>query len=366
MTRVTITRQLDVRDASSIPVWRQGMAQWEWKEFTGSSSMSGTQPTTVPPGNLGGRIDAWNSLCANGASVYTAAAGGHTDYSGNEAYQLDLSAASPAWAILRQPTPAAYISYDVDRYAQEPDGKQRPAATQHYFTLFYVNDQIVLTGLEATYGTGTHRSIECVAYDLATNDWLPKDAYPDVPSQTYAHARCIDPRDETIYYVGSTRLYKRSAAGAWTALALFSPVVQSEDAFYKRSCAVDTTRNRIVFFQDAYRVGSNGGVIYDIASDSYSQITLTGTYGSHVASLYGPGVWFDATLDRFILKDPLDDTVYTVHPTTFAVEALATTGGAGMADAAAEIYNRFIYVPDLAGFFYQPRHSSNGWFLASE
>lgn len=30
------------------------------------------------------------------------------------------------------------------------------------------------------------------------------------------------------------------------------------------------------------------------------------------------------------------------------------------------VFNKFVYVQSLGGFYYQPSHASNGWFLASE
>ncbi len=359
MTSISFTRAIEVYDGSARPAWRNTLARWQWTQLSGTAAFSGVTPTvTTGLGSLYTRIDAWNGFCAKESLVLTAAAGGHADYAGNEAYKLDLSASTPAWVILRQPTAAAYLTWDEDYYL---DG--RPSATHQYYSQYAIGNEIILTDNGSVWGSGNHSNDECVAFDLITNDWKPQGTYPDSPAGPYATARCIDPRDNTIYYAGSTRLHKRHpTTGVYTQLASWP---ENATAVYYRASAVDTTRNKVVFFGNAY-IPSNGGLVYDITSGTMSAITFSGTGVSNVVAQSGHSAWYDSGLDRFLVKTDSGSTIYTVNPVTWECAVLSTTGGSSITNAVNGVFNKFVYVPSLGGYYYQPNHASNGWFLASE
>lgn len=358
MTRATATTTIEVLAAGGRPAWRNALARWQWVQLSGTAAFSGVTPTTNPGGSYNGRLDAWNGFAAKGSSVYIAGMGGHADYAGNEAYKLDLVAASPAWTILRQPTPAAQVTLNTPYYA---DG--RPSSGHLYYSLYAVGDELIRTDNGSEWGDGNHSDDECVAFSLTTNDWRANGTYPDSPAGPYAVARCIDPRDGTIYYAGLSALHKRHpTTGAWTQLASWP---ENGTAVYYRPGAVDTTRNRVLFFGNAY-IPSNGGLLYDVAANTMTSIVFSGTGMAAVIAASGNSSWYDAVIDRFIVKNTSGASVYTVHPTTFECVALATTGGGSIANAVNGVFNKFVYVPSMGGYYYQPNHASNGWFLASE
>lgn len=368
MASTTFTRAIEVYDGSARPAWRNALARWQWAQLSGTSEFSEVTPTTNPGGAYRGRLDAWNGFTAKDSAVYTAGMGGHTDYAGNEAYKLDLSVASPAWVILRQPTPAAYLTYGTQASnapycLQEPDGKIRPSSAHLYYALHAIGNELIRTDNGSQWGDGNSSDDKCVAFDLSTNDWRPPGTYPDSPAGPYATARCIDPRDNTIYYAGSTHLHKRHpTTGVYTQLASWP---ENATAVYYRASAVDTTRNKVVFFGNAY-IPSNGGLVYDITSGTMSAITFSGTGVSNVVAQSGHSAWYDSGLDRFLVKTDSGSTIYTVNPVTWECAVLSTTGGSSITNAANGVFNKFVYVPSLGGYYYQPNHASNGWFLASE
>lgn len=374
MTSISFTRAIEVYDGSARPAWRNTLARWQWYEIPGTINFSGVLPTTIPGGSDAGRLNAWNGFAASGSAVYTAGMGGHTDYAGNEAYKIDLNSSSPTWTILRQPTPAAYliqgtIGNSQPLYALEPDGKRRPSSGHLYYSLHVVGDEIIRTDNGSQWGDGNANDDKCFAFDLTTNDWRPDGTYPNSPSGAYSTARCKDPRDGTIYYAGSSGLYKRNpSTGVYT---LIGPWAENETSVYYRASAVDTLRNRVVFFGDAYRP-SNGGIMFDLTSNARTAITFSGTGVSSVVAQSGHSAWYDTGLDRFLVKTDTGSTIYSVNPTTFEVSLLSTTGGSSILNAVNGVFNKFVYVPDLRGYFYQPQHTSTGvagsnaWFLASE
>lgn len=358
MTRATATVQINVLAAGGRPAWRNALARWQWTQLAGTAAFSGVTPIANPGGSYSARLDAWNGFTAKGSAVYIAGMGGHSDYAGNEAYKLDLSAASPAWVILRQPTPADQLTIDQAYYA---DG--RPATAHLYYSLHAVGNELIRVMNGSHWPSGQSSDNECVAFDLATNDWRPQGTYQDSPASSYAWAICVDPRDGTIYHTGNTALHSRNpTTGAWTQRAVLP---QNGDSTYYRASAVDTLRGKVMFFGNAY-VPSNGGLLLDIATNALSQITFSGTGVSEVVAASGNSAWYDAALDRYLVKTGAAGAVYTVHPTTYAVAALSTTGGGAIAAAVNGVFNKFVYVQSLGGFYYQPSHASNGWFLASE
>lgn len=369
MARVSITRKIEVRDPSARPAWRNALTQWQWAELAGTAALSGQAPadTTGLLGSSGlvSRINAWNGFCSKGAEVYLAAAGGHYDYFGNEAYKLDLSAATPSWLMLNQPTPGAQVVLNVPYYT---DG--RPTATHLYYAFWAVGDELIRVMSAPYSGNGNTGGPEVDAFSLIGNDWRRDgiDAmYPDSPPSSLARAICKDPRDDTIYFTASTYLSKRHPiTGAWTQLASWP---QNGSATYYCASAVDTLRNRVVFFGDGYRLPL-GGLVYDIATNSFLEINFSSADGNATAQLITPAAghsaWYVPELDRFIVKTNTTNKVYLVHPETWVVIEQVTTGGGGITAPSNGIFNKFVRVPGLGGIFYQPNHASNGWFLATE
>lgn len=370
--RVGDVVRLDVSIAAAgggWPAWRQGMAQWEWKELAGTAAFSGAKPTDTRYGAASGRLDAWNGFAASGKSVYIAGMGGHADYSGNEAYKLDLSVASPSWAMLREPSAWEDRLTNVAYFA---DG--RPNSAHLYYSLWCIGNEIIRVRNDSHWEGGQTGDRKCVAFDLLVNDWTCATAYagagttwPDSPNGTTGLAVCKHPDTDEIYVVGATHLHRRNpTTGVWTQLAALA---DNGSAAYYRASAVDTTRNRLVIFGDSYDTPL-GGILYDIAGNSFSTIAFSSddanASAQAIASSGGQSAWYDATLDRFIVKTGTGDDVYLVHPTTWVVTAQSTTGGGSIVDAVNGVLNKFVHVPELGGIFYQPRHSSNGWFLATE
>lgn len=362
MTRATATVKINVVAAGSRPAWRNALARWQWTQLAGTAAFSGVLPNDTTgiwgTSGPGGRLDAWNGFTSKGSTVYIAGAGGHDDWGGNEAYKLELNTASPAWAILCQPTPGGQATLNTPYY-----GDGRPSSAHLYYSLHAVGNELIRVMNGSQWGDGNHQDNECVAFDLATNDWRAGGTYPDSPTSSYALAICVDPRDGTIYHTGNTALHSRNpTTGAWTQRAVWP---QNGSSTYYRASAVDTLRGKVMFFGNAY-VPSNGGLLLDIATNALSQIVFSGTGVSEVVASSGNSAWYDSALDRYLVKTGSAGAVYTVHPTTYEVATLSTTGGSAIAAAVNGVFNKFVYVQSLGGFYYQPSHASNGWFLASE
>ena len=352
------------------PAWRKALARWQWKQIP-NSDLSSVVPSPSVPGALSARIDAWNGLAADTRTnrLYSAANGGHADYSGNEVAELDLSGDTAAWRMLRAPTPAASIVASDNTkglyYDYYLDG--RPASTHTYYALQFIasRNAIFKFGAGSLWGTGNESNWKTDAFSLASNDWHSAGTWPDANSQrggAIGAPVCKNPYTEEVYVATPAGLKRFDpASGTYTTLAAWP---DNSTAVYARACAVDPVRNRVVFFGDAYRVPA-GGLMYDAASNSISRITFAGAASDITAQSYHYA-WYEARIGRFLLKTTASDKVYEIDPQTFAVAQVGTTGGAGMPDAMNGVHTRWQRLPNLGGYAYYPRNGSGVWFLAVE
>lgn len=352
------------------PTWRKAMSRWQWQQLPGTD-LSSVVPSPAVPGSLATRIDAWNGLAADTRTnrLYSAANGGHADYSGNEVVELDLSGATLGWRMLRAPTPAASIvasDYTKGIYHDYYlDG--RPASTHTYYALQFIASRNAIFKFAAgsLWGTGNEGNWKTDAFSLASGDWHSAGTWPDaMPTRGNAIAApiCKNPYTEEVYVATPAGLKRFDpSSGTYTVLAGWP---DNSTAVYARACAVDPVRNRVVFFGDAYRVPA-GGLVYDAATNSISRISFTGAASDITAQAYHYA-WYEARIGRFLLKTTVGDKVYEIDPQTYAVAQVGTTGGGSLPDAMNGVQTRWQRLPNLGGYAYYPRSGSGVWFLAVE
>lgn len=352
------------------PAWRKGLARWQWYQVPGTDMLS-VVPNPSVPGSIVDRIDAWNGLAADTRTnrLYSAANGGHANYSGNEVVELDLSSAAPAWRMLREPTPAASIvasDYTKGTYADYYlDG--RPASTHTYYALQFIasRNAVFKFGAGSLWGTGNESNWKTDVFSLGTGDWHPAGTWPDSIIRRGGNTAtpvCKHPATEEVYIATPDNLRRFDpASGSYATLASWP---DNYTAVYARACAVDPVRNRVVFFGDAYRTPA-GGLVYDIASNSISRITFSGAASEITVQNYHYA-WYEPKVGRFLLKTIYGGKVYQIDPVTFAVAEIGTTGSDTMPDAANGVHTRWQRLPNLGGYAYYPRSGSGVWFLAVE
>lgn len=357
--------------AESYPVWRQGQVAWQWIRIPGSD-LSSVEPSVRVPGNLRNRINAWNGLAADreGSRLFSVGNGGHADYAGNEAYAIDLSVDSPAWVLLREPTlPEFIVASNASRGVFNDyylDG--RPSSTHTYFALNYIGrfDVVFKFGAGSTWGTGNERNWKTDVFSLTDNDWMPAGSWPDVipgeRSDSTAASICMNPLTEQVYIAGRGLRRFEPESRAFTTLGPRWP--DNSSAVYARGCAVDTRRNRIVYFGDGYNT-PDGGLVYDIAANRLLPIRFSGDGLAEVTAKVSNFGWYDPTIDAFLVKTNQADRVYRIDPEVFSITRVDTAGGEDIPDAVNGVQTRWQWLPALGGYAYYARHGSGIWFLAT-
>lgn len=360
---------------SGWPAWRTALAAWQWYEIPGTA-MSNTVPSPAPTGGAANRVEAWNGIAVLGMDVYLAGVGGHDDYWGNEAYKIATSADSPgAPILLRQPTPAADYLTDTDYFA---DG--RPTSSHTYYALQsdQSRNRIFRFGVGSGCGTGNHITPNVDAFNLTLGDWDAADFWADVPeSISNGLSICKHRTTGDVYIAGASKMWRWNRSDAsFTILTDQWPTGGNGTATAARASLIDTVRNRLVVLGNSYATPA-GVMILDLSNNTWSTATLTGALASMVAAQAGNAAHYDVGLDKYLVRrswaaagDPptflAGGEILLVDPVTWAVTALATTGGSGIPATNAGVFGLLQQAPELAGYFFLPTGTSNLRFLAGE
>ncbi len=354
--------------AAGTPLWRQGVAKWQWVEIPGSalSSLPVPDPFTGAFEAPSGRLDAWNGFAANRDTnrVYLACAGGHADWAGNEVYEINLQADHPIWRMLRGPTMGDAVVKYQDYYT---DG--RPSSTHLYYALHFVRARGRIFKLSAgsLWGSGNENNSKVDAFSLANNDWDPIGTYAEgtpngaVINRPYAQ----HPDTEDLYTYFSAFFWRWNAASAtWDQLAP-RPSYANDDLLYGSASAVDTMRGRVIFTRNVYKVAEKQGFAITLSgTPTLSDITFSGPAAGKLSEPQS-GMDYVASEDAFLLKSATAGEIVRIDPTTFAAAVQPTTGPQPP-DAVNGVFTRWQYLPKLKGFVYEPSASENFWFVATE
>jgi len=339
--------------------WMSDVAVNEWKEIPGSSfnnlavSMGAPNGSGTMPGD---KIDAWCGLVAAGTKIYTPWNGGHDNYWGNEVDVVDIGVSIPAPVRLENSSATGDVTFSSAAYS---DG--RPPSCHSYTSLHYnaTDQRIIRVGAPAISKSGAQRN-ECASFSTVTNQTEAAGTVPDVPGSINetAPASWRDVNDN-LYIIVSYNIYKYTrASNTWNGTAVASTLDQPG---FQCCAALDTLRNRVLI--------TGGANAQDkpwlFTPPSTTQAVTFGGSEPTILHSIGAGIVYCADIDRYVARlHTAGGAAYTVHPTTFAVEPLVTTGGASIpASVLGSIYSRILPMPSLNGLVYLPRYSSNFWFL---
>lgn len=367
---------------TGLPTWRQGMAQWEWKEISGTSFENTPAPNpnnSNTPETSRFRIDAWGSLAVNrgNGKVYMARSGGHTDWAGNEVYMVDLGVNTPsAPTIIGTGSLANAIGFDV---SYNTDGK--PASAHLYYSMQIVTarNRLFTMYSGALWGSGGAHNNNVDGFNLSNNTWDAQSTWTSMPGSSINaadRACCQDPDTEDIYCGGPTGIMKWTQSTAtWSSLTTSYPSGGGGDAVLASASAFDTTRDQVYFLRNAYATGTLSGFTVTSGGTTTAR-SLSGAAASTVYGDLGCSLEYIAPLDIYLFKSRTTGNVYQIHPTTFSATQVTTSGTApstvytsgGNSNGN---YNRFRYCPVLGGCVYVAlgdniQGSSNFFFLATE
>lgn len=283
-----------VAPASEFPAWRENAISGRW--MTLSTSIDDVNPdpggTSSYRGNSGhGSVcTAWNGAVASPDSLIIGAAGGDQDYGGNEVYELDLSADSPAWS--REVEPATSLNLGGSYHGDGSPNCGHNYDHQVFIPPGVTNGNRLFQPLRYSLYNGVNSTIEAASWVRGTSSWDAQDTFLDFPANaTESAAVAWDSQGgyvwvaETLQGQGMFRF--DPASNTWTSYSN-----NTADNFYSNTSAIDPYRRCMVV------INSSEFWVYDLEDPAATPIQPTVT-GSG-PSINAPGLVFHPPTNCFI------------------------------------------------------------------
>lgn len=347
------------------------MPLWQWHEIP-NTALSSVDPAVRSLGNTGPRskIDAWCGACLKrrGSVYMLGAAGGHSDYAGNEVDALALNVATPRWNQLRGPTSNSDIISGVQFYRD-----LRPSATHTYYATQFIEtlNRMLVFASGGAYGPfppapsdwpyrGSSRSF---SFNVATGDWDPPDYVAQFPGtgKDINGTLCVKhPLTSDVYY-------SRNYAPGWyrweSATNTWSMLSKTGRSPWYGGAAIDPLRNRMLI------VGGYSPSPPEVRNLDGTRVAVTfAGLGATALALSGyPAVIYDETMDRYIVAFNLGNSIkiLRVHSETWFVDE-PTMSGIAPAARTNGLQNAMQYVPELRGFVVANRYDGNVYFVRTK
>lgn len=354
----TLTAALTTGRVHITPAWATG-AIGEWQAIPGTAQTGSGFPAN-PDSDIGSNARLTNSgMAMQGATVWIAASGGHTDYHGNEVGSCDLSQPSPVWV-----TNKAASNPLPNGPAYAADGA--PAAAHRYWTPEYVAsiNRIFLTGTRFTGDAGNVYD-DTNGFDPTTNDWDPAGTWTDSPN-----TGCMD--DLGLLYNNSDTddLYVYDpVANTYTDIGHVSSGLEGNPI-----CFDPVTRLLLVFCWGNGQASGGSVVTFFTLNTSGTIVNTPQTMNSSAAFTAWQAL---ATSYQSMVYDPNSDTFLVfagaqsnsifvlsrAGTNTWDMSVKTVTGASLPTNVGAGSYNRFRYSEDLQGIVYMPSGAADMMFL---
>lgn len=338
------------------PTYMAGVGTNTWFEIAGTTMAAAVASFPDPLGStpFGGvrkdNLGSYSGACVefNGTKVFEGLGGGHTDLNGNQMLSIDFLANTPAYALLRAPTPNAQTSQGVRYYA---DG--RPISRHTYWENWHTPDgRVYAIGCGSMWNDAGGAAPWVDYFDTATNDYgASGHGIPDVPTGIYNPdiPHCQDSTGNIWVHTKDSGTLCRFnyATRTWTTFSATTTSGQFPIVY-------DPVNNRIV-----HLAGNGWARAYNApqGSNTSTTITFSGSQAGIIQSGGFTAVYCPAPVNKILIWRYAvgDTTVYQCDPNTFAVEVYAVAGtppvkfNPSQGDGAAfnNTYGRFNIIPVL-------------------
>lgn len=364
MTRVSITRKINVLDPSALPAWLQSKSLLTWYSLPGTAIINAMSDLVLGTDYLNSTVGI-TAYCGTAfkesGSVVLHMGGGHADYSGNDVYALTLSASAPAWTRLRAPTKVAQYGFTpgptepgVSHYA---DGRPTSRHTYAHNQFIAARNRVFMFGAAAVFGNGNGGYPVTDAFNLATNDYDTAGTWPAYTGGDYGGVNNFTVKDasENVwkFIKNSGRLLKWDQASATISVAYTDSGQDFTHLGY------DPVRNRVL------RVSQGNACYYDLnAGVAKTAISFSGSAGGSVSPT-GTTIWCPDRSKFLHLPWYQASSIIEIDPISFAAEPLSLAGTPPSvgSDGHTEWNSRFFYAPELKTAFLMPRADMNIYFF---
>jgi hypothetical protein len=350
------------------PQWLQGKATLTWHSLaTTIASAQTAYSTPVVPGVGSNKPE----IVTYSGGAFRAATGelfhvggGHNNYAGNEVLKIDLSAASPTWAVvgptiggIKQPTggglgsgfgkaPLTSADENADYYY---DG--RPGSRHTYANVVWheARQKLVLVGALAKVSLSDTQSTATVSgFDPVTGDYESSSTYSAAPVESAPNmSRAVYDSNTGSVWVWSNRLLQMSGT-TWT-----NHGTKSGNISY--ALGFDPVNNLLLRYD-----GDNSRwqtMDLNNPSSAATTVTITGVAGGEIR--------YSISLGGFIHLPTGGTTVSLIRKTgsTWSATPYTISGTPGMPDSGDAWFNKAQWVEAYQTLVVYPTGSSPLYFL---
>jgi hypothetical protein len=364
-----------------VPAWVAAAAPWQWVEIP-NTALSSTPPTVVSAGQPDKKITAWTGagLKRRGSVYMLGAAGGHTDYAGNDVNALTAGNSTPAWSEVRASTPLAQLYSNSPYYADHRPGAAHTYHATHYSYKFDAMIVYMRTGISSGFPgvfdpPGGWPYVNSDAWSkvfrFENRDWVfGNAAYLPVPynsvfaglsgTNTDTALGFSDPTNDDYYMSGS-------AGGGWwrfnAATRTWGTTGGGNRSPWYAGTAVDWTRKQLWvvggFAPSAPLLMNYAGTVtipVTYTGDGVASVTFQGGY---------PAAAYDEANDALLafFQDGTGQIrCRRVQCATRAVSTPVMTGSIP-GDRGNGVHNSVQFAPELGGVIAKPSYTQNARFM---
>jgi len=257
--------------------------------------------------------------------------GGHSDYSGNELYALDLNNLS----ITRLTAPGVPVASACPESIV--NGTQ-PNSRHTYDGIEYMPNVDRLWIFGGSLATCGYANQGTWMFSFSTNQWENKNPTGTLPRGDLGIVSAYDPNTGKVFVHDSLDLYAYdSNTNSYQKLTNNGTGID-----YHMTAAIDPKRKKFVIIGGT---GTNGGgvVTYDIGSgSSYARQRPSTSGGAGVINTSSPGLAYDPVSDRMVAWNG-GNTVYSLNLDTNTWTGVSYSGGP--AAVSAGTFGRWQYSP---------------------
>jgi hypothetical protein len=245
--------------------------------------------------------------------------GGHTDYSGNEIYAINMDTLS----VSRLTDPGLPISSDCGESivnGTQPNSRHTNDGIEYIES---VDKMFVFGGSKSPCG---FFSAGTWLFDFATNTWSPVNATGASPNGDAGMMTAYDPNTQLIFLHDRSFLYSFDpATGKYTQLA------QSTvgGIGWHSAATIDPKRKKFIIAGFDDRIGT--GAVYSIditPGGSYKMTQLSTTGATALANSSFPGLEYDPVSDRIVAwGEDTRNVVYSLNLDTSTWTSQTVSGG---------------------------------------
>lgn len=380
------------RTASGLPSWYVSQTARTWKVVPTANTLMSIDPAAradmnpnfpggapwAGAGGFGTILDAWGTIVPNqdDGRLHMPLFGGHGDYAGNCAVDINLMSEAPAYRLVRRPSgalPDAAMNYNdgLDATGTYSDGRIRAVHPYNLFT-HIPGGQIFMARVGASYPAGNVTARKCfyIHPDTGEHTLIQDYSAVDGSQGSPEGGTCYDPTRHCVWHIGNSASHRLMKTDLTTGT---TSAVGGTNAWVGGASALVYVPGHDLIAMLTNISGGTGLILVNPVNGNANRVApisgtgptgWSGSYGysgcAWVPELGGIAMWdHDSNTVQPALLTPPASNAYSG---TWTLSALAVSGSNTVTpttriSSSIRTYGKFGYLPALGCFYLQNRTS---------